>query len=125
MSVSKAVLKVVEDSQIRTDLPAFRVGYTIRVNYRIVEGDKERIQGFEGVVIRKHFGDQNATATFTVRKETQGHGVERNFPMQSPRIESIKVIRIGDVRRSKLYYLRTRFGKAARIREKIRVSART
>jgi len=112
-------MQIVENPQIRTDLPEIQVGSTIRVNYRIVEGEKERIQAFEGVVIGRHLGNKNNKATFTVRKVTQGHGVERVFPLHSPRIESIKVIRVGVVRRAKLYYLRDRRGKAARITEKI------
>ncbi len=114
-----SLMKIVEDSQLRSDLPEFWVGSTIRVNYRIVEGEKERIQAFEGVVIRKHRGDQNNKASFTVRKTSQGHGVERIFPLHSPRIESIKILKVGQVRRAKLYYLRKRRGKAARIAEKI------
>ncbi len=74
------LMKVVEQTQLRDDILAFRVGCTVRVNYRISEGNKERIQAYEGVVIRKHLGDKNSKATFTVRKMTQGHGVERNFP---------------------------------------------
>jgi len=114
-----SLMELVENSQLREDIPEFRAGSTVRVNYRIIEGEKERIQAFEGVVIRKHLGDQNNKATFTVRKVTQGHGVERIFPLHSPRIESIKVLKVGIVRRAKLYYLRQRRGKAARIAEKI------
>jgi large subunit ribosomal protein L19 len=112
-------MNIVEKEQLRTNLPAFRVGCTIRVNYRISEGNKERTQAFEGVVIRKHLGDNNNKATFTVRKVSQGHGVERIFPLHSPRIESIKILKHGHVRRAKLYFLRERKGKAARIREKV------
>lgn len=114
-----SLMNLVEQSQLRSDLPEFPVGATIRVNYRVIEGDKERIQAFEGIVIRKHRGDQNIKATFTVRKVVQGFGVERIFPMHSPRIDSIEVVKIGRVRRAKLYYLRNRRGKAARIAEKI------
>ena len=116
-------LEIVERSQLRENIPEFRVGSTIRVNYRIIEGNKVRIQAFEGVVIRKHCRTRNNKATFTVRKVTQGYGVERIFPLHSPRIEGIKVLKVGRVRRAKLYYLRERRGKAARIRE--RISART
>ncbi len=110
---------IVEQSQLRENLPNFRVGSTVRVNYRIIEGNKERTQAFEGVVIRRHCGPRNNKATFTVRKMTQGYGVERIFPLHSPRIENIKVLKVGRVRRAKLYYLRERRGKAARIRERM------
>ncbi len=87
--------------------------------YKIKEGEKERIQPFEGVVIAKHFGNKNLKATFTVRKVSQGYGIERVFPLHSPRIEDIKIVKKGRIRRAKLYYLRGRFGKAARIKEKL------
>ena len=112
-------MEIVEQSQLRENLPNFRVGSTVRINYRIIEGNKERIQAFEGVVIRRHCGPRNNKATFTVRKVTQGYGVERIFPLHSPRIENIKVLKVGRVRRAKLYYLRERRGKAARIRERM------
>ena len=112
-------MEVTEQSQLRSELPDLRVGSNIRVNYRISEGNKERIQAFEGVIIGKHGGARNNKATFTVRKVTQGYGVERIFPLHSPRIESIEVIKVGKVRQSKLYYLRARKGKAARIKERI------
>ena len=114
-------LEKVEQSQLRSDLPELRVGSSIRVNYRITEGNKERIQAFEGVLIGKHCGTSNNKATFTVRKVTQGYGVERIFPLHSPRIESIDVIKVGKVRQAKLYYLRDRRGKAARIKERVGV----
>lgn len=117
------LMEIVEQSQLRENLPEIRVGSSVRVNYRILEGNKVRTQAFEGVVIRKHCGPKNNKATFTVRKVTQGYGVERIFPLHSPRIEEIKVLKIGRVRRAKLYYLRERRGKAARIRE--RMSSRT
>lgn len=120
-----SLMKLVEDSQLREGLPELAVGSTIRVNYRIIEGEKERIQGFEGVLIAKHLGDKNNKATFTVRKVAQGHGVERIFPLHSPRIESIKILKVGKVRRAKLYYLRERRGKAARIAEKITYRAKS
>ena len=90
-------LEKVEQSQLRSDLPELRVGSSIRVNYRITEGNKERIQAFEGVLIGKHCGAANNKATFTVRKVTQGYGVERIFPLHSPRIESIDVIKVGNL----------------------------
>ena len=112
-------MEVTEQSQLRSELPDLRVGSNVRVNYRITEGNKERIQAFEGVIISKHGRARNNKATFTVRKVTQGYGVERIFPLHSPRIESIDVIKIGRVRQAKLYYLRARKGKAARIKERI------
>ena len=112
-------MEVTEQSQLRSELPDLRVGSSVRVNYRITEGNKERIQAFEGVIIGKHGGARNNKATFTVRKVTQGYGVERIFPLHSTRIESIDVIKIGKVRKAKLYYLRARKGKAARIKERI------
>jgi len=112
-------MEVTEQSELRSELPDLRVGSNVRVNYRIMEGNKERIQAFEGVIIGKHGGASNNKATFTVRKVTQGYGVERIFPLHSPRIESIEVIKIGRVRQAKLYYLRARKGKAARIKERI------
>ncbi|MGB1539628.1 MAG: 50S ribosomal protein L19 [Rickettsiales bacterium] len=98
------------------DIPAFGAGDTVRVNVRIVEGNTERVQAFEGVCIgRKNRG---LHSSFTVRKISHGEGVERTFPLYSPRLESIEVVRRGDVRRAKLYYLRDRSGKSARIKEK-------
>ena len=102
--------------QMRADLPAFRPGDTVEVHVRIVEGDKERIQIFKGVVIRKRGGLTGAS--FTVRKVSYGVGVERIFPTHSPNIDKVVVLTRGDVNRSRLYYLRQRVGKAARIKEK-------
>ena len=115
------LMEKVEHSQLRENpLPGFRVGCTVRVNYRITEGNKERIQAYEGVVIGMHCGLNNNKATFTVRKTAQGgHGVERIFPRHSPRIESLVVLKEGRVRQAKLYYLRERHGKAARIKERL------
>ena len=118
-------MEKIETSQLRSGLPKLRVGYNVRVNYRITEGNKERIQAFEGVIISTHCGIGNNKATFTVRKVTQGYGVERIFPLHSPRIESIDVIKIGKVHQAKLYYLRERQGKAARIKEKVNARATT
>ncbi len=109
----------IEKSQLRKNLPDLRVGSNVRVNYKITEGNKERIQAFEGVVISTHCGHQNNKATFTVRKVSQGYGVERIFPLHSPRIASIDILKIGKVHQAKLYYLRNRKGKAARIKEKV------
>ena len=103
------------ENGFRRDLPPFRAGDTVRVHYLIREGDKERVQVFEGVVIRKTRG--GGRASFTVRKVSFGVGVERIFPMCSPRIEKIEIASQGHVRRSRLYYLRTRQGKKARIKE--------
>jgi large subunit ribosomal protein L19 len=115
------VMEMVEREQFRTDLPDFRVGDTVRVHVKIVEGDKERIQPFEGVVIRKKKG--GIRSTFTVRKISYGIGVERIFPFHSPRIEHIDVVGRGKVRRARLFYLRNLKGKAARIREEKRPEA--
>ncbi len=110
------ILNVVTANQLRTDLPEFRPGDTIAVHVKVIEGEKERIQVFKGVCIAKKGAGINAT--FTVRKISNGIGVERIFPLHSPRIEKIEVIRLGKVRRAKLYYLRGRQGKAARIKER-------
>ncbi|HET7321094.1 MAG TPA: 50S ribosomal protein L19 [Longimicrobiaceae bacterium] len=105
-----------QQEYLKDDIPAFRAGDTLRVNVRVREGDKERLQAFEGVCIaRKHGG---VSETFTVRKISGGVGVERIFPLHSPSIESITVVRHGKVRRAKLYYLRNLRGKAARIQER-------
>jgi len=108
------LMELVEREQLRTDLPDFRVGDTIRVHVKIVEGEKERIQPFEGVVIRKKRG--GIRSSFTVRKISYGIGVERVFLLHSPRVDRIDVISQGKVRRAKLFYLRGLKGKAARIR---------
>ncbi len=106
----------IERELIRTDLPSFGPGDTVKVNVRVVEGNRERVQTFQGVVIRRRGG--GVRETFTVRKISFGVGVERTFPLHSPSIASIEVVSRGAVRRSKLYYLRDRVGKAARIKEK-------
>jgi large subunit ribosomal protein L19 len=113
MSTSPIIQKLVQKAQ-RTDLPAFVPGDTVRVHVKIKEGDKERLQAFEGVVIAKNRGAQ---ASFTVRKMSFGHGVERIFPLNSKVIDKIEVVRSAKVRRAKLYFLRGRRGKAARLRE--------
>lgn len=107
-------INALEASQLRSDLPDFKVGDTIRVHAKIIEGDKERIQVFEGAVISRANGVNRAT--FTVRKVSYGVGVERIFPLHSPRIDKIEVVMRGKVRRAKLYYLRELSGKAARIK---------
>ena len=104
--------------QLRDDMPDFRAGDTVRVHVRVVEGTHERIQMFEGVVIKRK--GAGISATYTVRKMSSGIGVERTFPVNSPRVDKIDVLRYGRVRRAKLYYLRERHGKAARIAEKRR-----
>ncbi len=109
-------IEQLEKENIRLDLPNFRPGDTVKVHVKIKEGEKERIQAFQGVVISKHKGSTNAT--FTVRKVSYGIGVERIFPMHSPVIDRIEVVTKGRVRRAKIYYLRKLKGKAARIREK-------
>ena len=102
---------------VRNDLPSFKSGDTINIGVKVVEGNKSRVQSFEGVVIAKSSGG-GMDKTFTVRKISNGVGVERIFPINSPNIESIKVIKKGKVRRAKLYYLRSRKGKATRIKER-------
>ncbi|MBN2372263.1 50S ribosomal protein L19 [bacterium] len=109
------LMGLIEQEQLRTDLPQFRPGDTIRVHVRLIEGQAQRIQIFEGIVIRIHKG--NARSTFTVRKESYGVVVERIFPLYSKNIEKIEVVRHGRVRRSRLYYLRERAGKKARLKE--------
>jgi len=109
------LLDLLEKEQMRADIPAFKSGDTVKVHVRIIEGQKERIQVFEGVVIRKRGG--NNRASFTVRKISRGVGVERTFPLHSPIIDKVEVITKGKVRRSRLYYLRGLRGKKARIKE--------
>jgi large subunit ribosomal protein L19 len=113
------LIQFLQDSHRRTDLKFPPVGAQVRVNYRIREGEKERVQAFEGVVIRRHDGPGHLNATFTVRKRSGGFGVERIFPFHTPLIEGIEVLRQGRVRRAKLYFLRQREGKKARLREKV------
>lgn len=110
------LLRELDKEQLRDDLPAFSPGDTVRVNYRVREGEKERIQAFEGICIARRGGGMGET--FMVRKISSGIGVERVFPLHSPFIRDIEVVRQGRVRRAKLYYLRGLKGKAARIQEK-------
>jgi large subunit ribosomal protein L19 len=116
--VAMDILQEVSREQLRSDLPAVDPGDTLRVSVRVREGDKERLQAFEGVCIARKGG--GISETFTVRKVSSGIGVERVFPMHSPSVESVTVMRRGRVRRAKLYYLRALRGKAARIKEKTR-----
>lgn len=106
-------------AQLKADPPKFNVGDTVRVHFRIVEGEKERVQVYEGVCISRK-GAESANATFTVRRVVSGEGVERVFPLHSPRVEKVEVTREGQVRRAKLYFLRDRVGKAARVKAKQR-----
>lgn len=110
------IIRILEQEQLRADIPAFRPGDTVRVQVKVVEGTRERLQAFEGLVIGRSGG--SSRETFTVRRISYGIGVERTFPVHSPRVEKIEVIRRGVVRRAKLYYLRDLKGKAARIKEK-------
>jgi large subunit ribosomal protein L19 len=110
------LIQEIENAARRDDIPAFRPGDTLRVHVRVTEGNRSRIQVFQGVVIRRQGG--GARETFTVRKVSYSVGVERTFPLNSPSIDKIEVVTRGDVRRAKLYYLRKLRGKAARIKEK-------
>ncbi|GER65603.1 50S ribosomal protein L19 [Weizmannia acidilactici] len=109
------IIDEITKDQLRTDLPDFRPGDTVRVHVKVIEGSRERIQVFEGVVIKRRGG--GISETFTVRKVSYGVGVERTFPLHTPKIAKIEVVRRGKVRRAKLYYLRNLRGKAARIKE--------
>ncbi len=110
------IIRILEQEQLRADIPAFRPGDTVKVQVKVVEGTRERLQAFEGLVIARSGG--SSRETFTVRRISYGVGVERTFPVHSPRVEKIEVVRRGVVRRAKLYYLRKLTGKAARIKEK-------
>src|SRR5580658_1477749 len=112
-AVMNAIIQKLEDRELRKDLPSFRVGDTVRLQVKVVEGEKERIQSFEGVVIKMNRGGNRAA--FTVRKISYGIGVERIFPLHSPRIDKIQVLSRSKVRRARLYYLRGLSGKAARL----------
>ncbi|KKO48772.1 50S ribosomal protein L19 [Arsukibacterium sp. MJ3] len=115
--VSQNIIKQLEDEQLKQDIPAFAPGDTVVVQVKVTEGDKSRLQAFEGVVIAKR--NRGLHSAFTVRKISNGEGVERVFQTHSPLVDSITVKRRGAVRRAKLYYLRDRSGKSARIREKL------
>lgn len=113
------IIRSIEKAQLRTDLPTFGIGDIVRVFVKVVEGSRERLQAFEGTVMAKRNG--GIRETFTVRRVSYGIGVERTFPLHSPRVDHIEVIRRGKVRRAKLYYLRSLQGKAAKIKEAKRV----
>lgn len=110
------IIDVLERQQLRTDIPAFKAGDTLRVHFKVVEGSRERIQVFQGFCIRRQ--GHGVRETFTVRKNSFGVGIERTFPLHSPKIQRIEVTAVGDVRRAKLYYLRQKVGKKARVKEK-------
>ena len=110
------IIKKIELENMKAEKPAFNVGDTVRVHVKVIEGKRERIQMYEGIVIKKQHGGVNET--FTVRKISSGIGVERTFPIHSPKIEAVDVIRRGKVRRARLFYLRDRVGKAARVKER-------
>lgn len=111
------MIKSLTESQIRTDLPQLNIGDTLKVYFKVIEGTRERIQMFEGTLIKKNGG--GISETFTVRRVSYGVGVERTFPVNSPKIDKIEISRKGRVRRAKLYYLRDRVGKSAKVKEKI------
>ena len=111
------IIKNITESQIRTDLPELCIGDTVKVHVKVKEGNRERIQVFEGTIICKKHG--GISETFTVRRVSYGVGVERTFPVNSPKIAKIEVVRKGRVRRAKLYYIRERVGKAAKVKERI------
>jgi large subunit ribosomal protein L19 len=110
------VIESLERAQLRGDLPQFKAGDTVRVHFKVIEGQRQRIQVFEGIVIKRQ--GAGARETFTVRKQSFGVGVERTFPLHSPKIDKIEVTAIGDVNRAKLYYLRGKVGRKARVRER-------
>ncbi len=110
------IIRSIENAQLRSDIPVFSIGDTVRVFVKVVEGSRERLQAFEGVVIARRNG--GARETFTVRRMSYGIGVERTFPLHSPRLDHMVVVRRGKVRRAKLYYLRKLSGKAAKVKEK-------
>ena len=112
------IIKEIEQEQLKAEVPQFRVGDTVRVHAKIKEGEKERIQVFEGVVLKKQGGSNRAT--FTVRKNSNGVGVEKTWPLHSPNVVKVDVVRLGKVRRAKLNYLRGRVGKRAKVKELVR-----
>ena len=110
------IIRTIEEEQMRTDLPAFSAGDTVRVFVKVVEGNRERLQAFEGLVLKRNGG--GVSETFTVRRLSYGVGVERTFPLHSPRIDRIEIVRRGKARRARLFYIRDRVGKAAKVKEK-------
>ena len=112
------IIEQIEKEQLKAEVPQFRVGDTVRVHAKIKEGEKERIQVFEGVVLKRQGGSNRAT--FTVRKNSNGVGVEKTWPLHSPSVEKVEVVRAGKVRRAKLNYLRGRVGKRAKVKERVR-----
>jgi large subunit ribosomal protein L19 len=116
--VPLSIIENIERQQLREGIPQFKAGDTVKVHFKVIEGSRHRIQVFQGIVIKRQ--GQGVRETFTVRKQSFGVGVERTFPVHSPKIEKIDVLVIGDVRRAKLYYLRQKVGKKARVREKQR-----
>ena len=116
--VRLSIIENIEREQLREGIPQFKAGDTVKVHFRVVEGTRHRIQVFQGIVIKRQ--GQGVRETFTVRKQSFGVGVERTFPVHSPKIERIEVTAVGDVRRAKLYSLRQKVGKKARVREKQR-----
>ena len=115
--MSMDIIRSIEQEHFKSDIPDFRPGDTVRVDVKVVEGTRERIQAFEGVVIKRRGG--GLSETFTVRRVAYGCGVERVFPVHSPNVAKVELVRNGKVRRSKLYYLRDRVGKSAKVKEKI------
>ena len=112
------IIKAIEDEQLKAEVPSFNVGDTVKVHGKIKEGNRERIQIFEGTVIKVQGGSNRAT--FTVRKNSNGVGVEKTWPIHSPNVEKVEVVRHGKVRRAKLFYLRDRVGKSAKVKEVLR-----
>jgi len=112
------IIKKIEDAQLKAEVPEFNVGDTVKVYAKIKEGNRERIQVFEGTVIKRQNG--GARETFTVRKFSNGVGVEKSWPLHSPLVEKIEVVRLGKVRRARLHYLRDRVGKAAKVKERVK-----
>ena len=109
------IIESLERAQLRDDIPRFKAGDSVRVHFKVIEGQRQRLQVYEGIVIKRQ--GSGSRETFTVRKQSFGVGVERTFPLHSPKIEKIDVVSIGDVNRAKLYYLRKKVGKKARVRE--------
>ncbi|MHB1345354.1 MAG: 50S ribosomal protein L19 [Thermoleophilia bacterium] len=110
------VIQTLEQKQLREDVPRFKAGDTVKVHFKVIEGTRERVQVFQGICIKRQ--GEGVRETFTVRKQSFGVGVERTFPVHSPKIDKLEVMAIGDVRRAKLYYLRGKVGKKARVKEK-------